>query len=189
MTRRPSYATLYPYTTLFRSRGGGRSILPSTIPCAPPAQEPGEPNALVDDRAPREADDRRGYRARDPPERARPGNGVDELLVQRSGRGETDFGDVLDEDLAPDPQHRHHTDHRDHAKHHRHRAHEEGAQALGCPGGAADQPATDVVDLDEQPHDPVHAEGHDDCDEDEDREFHEPTGRVDRAEGDEHDLG
>src|SRR5690625_6048839 len=76
MTRRPSYATLYPYTTLFRSRGGGRSILPSTIPCAPPAQEPGEPNALVDDRAPREADDLRGYRARDPPERARPGNGV-----------------------------------------------------------------------------------------------------------------
>src|SRR5699024_7484157 len=91
---------------LKKTRGRGRSILPSARSRTVPAKERDEPNPLVDDRAPGQADDRRGCRARDPTERARPGNGVDQLLVQRPGRGETDLGGVLDEDLAPDPQHR-----------------------------------------------------------------------------------
>src|SRR5690625_2495404 len=142
----------------------GRSILPSTSGGTPPTHEGDEPDRLIDDGSPRQPDGGGGRRARDPAERVRPRNRVDELLVQRAGSGETHLGGVLDEDLPADPQHRDDPDDRDDPEQPRHRANEGGTEALRYPGAPADQPAADVVDLDEHSHDPVHADGHEDRD-------------------------
>ena len=93
--------------------------------------------------------------------------------------GDADLGEVGDDQVPADPQHRHRADHTDNAENVRHDAHDRAAHVVDGAGpvvlgleGAARQAHADIVGLDQQGDEAVHEERHEEGDSDEDGDAH-----------------
>ena len=110
--------------------------------------------------------------------------------------GHADLGEVLDDQVAANPQHRHRADDADHAEDVRHDANDRAAHVVGGAGAvvlgfecAARQAHAHIVGLDEEGDQAVHEERHEESDCDEDGDAHRAVLVRQAGHGHEHDFG
>ena len=110
--------------------------------------------------------------------------------------GNADLGEVLDDQVAANPQHRHRADDADHAKDVRHDANDRAAHVVDGAGAvvlgfecAARQAHAHIVGLHEQRDEAVHEERHEESDCDEDGDAHRAVLVRQAGHGHEHDFG
>ena len=110
--------------------------------------------------------------------------------------GHADLGEVGDDQVAADPQHRDRADDTDDAEDVRHDAHDRAADVVDGPGAvvlgvqrAASQTRPEIVGLHEQCDEAVHEERHEERDPDEDGDAHDASLAPQAGHGHEHDFG